>query len=294
MANDHGPSSEPGLFLVGVIDLLGQSAKLLRLENRHRKEKDSQDVYARRLRAVTQRINEVRGMFDGSVRAMNRDLCPMAPDDDSRQRFLDEQGLTLPRRHFSDMIVLHACIDDSRWETPRNSIIADLAGAMLWSMARRVPMRGGLELGMAVEMPEGDVYGYPAMRAHQIESEMAGYPRVVVGENLRKHVDQWVVTKLTMAPGRISGHAQMAITFSNFCRKFFEVDQDDGLTFLDYLGEGARERAPDNNATRQMFKDAYQFVVQKHTAFRSRGDAKLAARYARLRRYYESRQHFWT
>jgi len=148
---------------------------------------------------------------------------------------------------------------------------------MLWSMALGIPMRGGVEIGHAVETAEGDVYGYPALRAYELEDKEARYPRVLVGENLWAHVQEWDITRCQLS-GRLTDRELTELGFSTWCRDFLCEDGADGRAMLDYLGKGVRDRADDSDIDR--VQDAYAFVRSEHEQFKNgpRKDGNLEAR----------------
>jgi hypothetical protein len=283
MASDPTFCARP--YLVGVIDLLGQTDKLRELDAFSLDGEAHQDCREQLVR-IANEVTRVRNKFDGSVQSRENDLLKRARELDvalvdgmSREELLTTLGFTLYRNYFSDMLVLHSPMDGGLMRLgPRVVVLEDLAGAMLWSLACRVPMRGGVEIGYAVEMPQHDVYGYPAFRAYKLESEVADYPRIVIGENLVKHIDDWDVTKGERT-GRISSKDARELDFSTWCRNFFCKDEDDGMTMLDFLGEGVRNQVP---AAVPLFKKALNFVESERQRFLEERNIKLANRYSRL------------
>ena len=51
------------------------------------------------------------------------------------------------------------------------------------------PARGGLDVGLGVEIAPGEVYGAALERAYQLESEVAQHPRLVIGKELVAYLD---------------------------------------------------------------------------------------------------------
>ncbi|MCX7012640.1 MAG: hypothetical protein NTW86_08785, partial [Candidatus Sumerlaeota bacterium] len=65
----------------------------------------------------------------------------------------------------------------------------------------------------------------------------------------------------------------------------------DGLAMLDFLGHGMQTIA--REAVTGLVKPGFEFVVAEQERWTNLGDLKLAARYGRLRSYYESRLSIW-
>jgi hypothetical protein len=51
-------------------------------------------------------------------------------------------------------------------------------------MSQGWPIRGGIELGLAMDIDNDDIYGPALARAYTLESKVAQYPRIVIGEEL--------------------------------------------------------------------------------------------------------------
>ena len=46
------------------------------------------------------------------------------------------------------------------------------------------PLRGGIDVGLGLEITADEVYGPALERAHYLESRLADYPCVLVGDEL--------------------------------------------------------------------------------------------------------------
>jgi hypothetical protein len=154
---------------------------------------------------------------------------------------------------------------------------------MLKSLASGYAMRGALELGWGAEIPAGGLYGPVTARAHYLESHVAQYPRIVVGERLMRHVAASAADQGETP--QAAGSQSMALVFSSI------VGEDlDGWPFVDYLGGGFKKFYWKHENT---VAEAFAFVESELRRLRLAGDAKLVARYKRLRDYFLSRAYLW-
>jgi hypothetical protein len=58
-------------------------------------------------------------------------------------------------------------------------------------MSRHTPIRGAVEVGKGFEWPEGGVYGPIMADVYELESQIAYYPRIVIGQDLSSRICGW-------------------------------------------------------------------------------------------------------
>jgi hypothetical protein len=56
------------------------------------------------------------------------------------------------------------------------------AAVMLSSLARSHALRGGIDLGVGVEISQGEIYGAASERVYALENRDAKYPRILIGD----------------------------------------------------------------------------------------------------------------
>jgi plasmid stabilization system protein ParE len=161
------------------------------------------------------------------------------------------------------------------------AIIAQAGAMCLLGLGMRHPVRGSVEIGWGVELAPGEIYGAIVARAYELESLVAGYPRIVVGrtvyEFLRSHADN-------ETPGVA---AQIDRELARKCLGMLAEDED-GYLMVDYLGDGFRDAVTKGQHT-VLYDHARPFVLEQFHLHRSNLDAKLAPRYAWLLRYFDAR-----
>lgn len=158
--------------------------------------------------------------------------------------------------------------------------------AQLTSLAAKHPLRGGLEVGWGTTLMPSEVYGAGLVRAYKLESEIAEYPRVVMGSEILEYLD--VVQR--QHPTTLFG--RNAIQTVEHCKRFL-VRDNDGQFMLDFLGDAFREVASRVPGIEETIGDAYAFVRGTYDQFEAEGPPKLAGRYQRLKEYMEGRLEQW-
>ena len=152
------------------------------------------------------------------------------------------------------------------------------AAVWLLAMSKDLPIRGGIELGFAIDVGEQEVYGHALAEALRLESKVAHYPRVVVGEKLLSLLNGVV----GIAARRSTQEGSMANNLVELCWKCLRRDED-GHFVVDVAGGSIaaqiREHMPGvlhavaSNVKRQL---------KRH---QDAEDSKLVKRYERLQRH---------
>jgi hypothetical protein len=147
------------------------------------------------------------------------------------------------------------------------------------------PIRGGIEVGPGLELSDEEVYGSVLEKAHFIESKLADYPRIVVGDELLKYLE-------VIGP-RTRGTPFGPTIESLASRAKQLVTQDgDGLWMLDFLGERAAELSK-TEERQKLFALAQDYIdEQKRIAYDGQ-DYKHLSRYFKLGAYFEERAAGW-
>lgn len=193
-------------------------------------------------------------------------------------------------RGFSDSFIISVkCIGDAEQFAPMTGIYACILACSahhLEALAQKRPMRGGIEVHCGVDLTEDEVYGPVLERAHFLESQVADYPRIVVGDGLTRYLD--VVER--HAPVTTIG--RIARNLASICKRYLTTDSD-GFQILDFLGEQAATLGkPEDRRT--LFKPASEYIAEQYQHGIKTDDYKHRSRYARLGAYFEERSKYWT
>ena len=164
---------------------------------------------------------------------------------------------------------------------------------IVWSvlLAQGHAIRGGIEFGLGAEL-DGQVYGGALAEAYRLESNVARWPRIVIGRACVEYLNhlQESIRERKLDTLGDSYAAAMAL---KGCGAFLERDRE-GYYMLDVLGEYVIEQC---KRTRPHFEkvitDAHDVVRQKRDDFRQKGNQKLIDRYEALIAYFERKRPIW-
>jgi len=277
-----------GWHVIAFLDLLGQQEKLRQITALPNiKNQEEVDVFKGRVREFYAPLYSLRHFFATNIEALS---------------VIDETGLTASQietlkqfrstpifyRYFSDSLIVYVPLRNDIGKFQCRAIYSVLAATALTfvsCMSMGWPIRGGIEVGLAMNIDEGELYGPALACAHTLESKVAQYPRIVIGEELILYLR--AVSGQPASIGEENAHVELA----KRSLKLLAVD-DDGYTFLDYLGDDIRMTLQ-HGPIKNLVQDAYKFIIQESIRHKEVRNSKLGFRYTLLRNYFESRLALW-
>ncbi|MCX7015861.1 MAG: hypothetical protein NTW86_25455, partial [Candidatus Sumerlaeota bacterium] len=97
-------------------------------------------------------------------------------------------------RAFSDSFIATASLhNDNEHCKAMNgvfSVMVATAGMVATGFGCGVPIRGGIEIGLGLDIEDDEIYGPAIARAYDLESMVADYPRVLLGPELIGFLDE--------------------------------------------------------------------------------------------------------
>ena len=277
-----------GYYLIAFLDLLGQRPRLREL----RELPTSQEDLARTVEVLRHTAGVVlwlRDAFDKLIQEYTKPAGLIATlPTDKRQLAQELAHCKVEYRGFSDSLIIAVQLANNDDHcTPMNGVYGCLFGAaalFTLALAKRHPLRGGIDVGLGLRLSKGEVYGPALERAYSLETSVAGYPRVVIGEEL------WTYLREVESQPTSTLHARLASQIANECQRLIAQDSD-GYRVLDYMGDAVRLAVPDEIATQ--VEQAYRFVISQCRHWRAERSDKLLHRYDCVRAYMESRLANW-
>jgi hypothetical protein len=194
-----------------------------------------------------------------------------------------EIGTTLQRdiqiQHFADTVIAFSPLASgvSHGIANIHAILAAACTTMQLTLAAGVAVRGGVDVGHALDWGKGDLYGPVLNRVHWLEEKAAQYPRIVVGDNLCRAV--LTATRIDVTDNESAFVSKMA----KQCLSLICQDVD-GMKFVDFLGQGYLLLAGET-VTAQQKKMALRFAEREYERHLQAGDQKLSLRYNLLQQY---------
>ena len=198
--------------------------------------------------------------------------------------------------HFSDFVIpwtpletkSHSCVQ-------LNSILGIMsacASMVLLSLYSQHAIRGGIEVEAGLELDSGEPYGPVLNKAYTLESKVADYPRIIIGNGLINYLQ---VHKNLPGQDVFSKYTR---ELSKKCLNLIKRDLD-GFYFLDWLSEDIEQHFNDvqerqqKESIGQILKGAARFISIERERFISIQDTKLVGRYTKLGNYFHSRVKNW-
>ncbi len=276
-------------YLVVFLDILGQRRILREIKNLPTNEKEK-DSFISNLKQAIGKVDKVRDAFQDFFEAAssyvpNTKLVPP----EHREEFIASQKSEAYFYGFSDSIIIAVpMMSDDENCTAINGVYSALvatSGIGLIALAATITLRAGLDVGVATQIEGKEIYGPALERSYFLESHLAEYPRFVVGNELINYLhlveNQQYKSRLGM----------VAKGVAKFCRQMI-IQDTDGRFMLDFMGVRSKETAH-NSIDTEVVKLARDFVVSQHKKYFDEENQKLASRYFRLMRYFNSRAKLW-
>lgn len=279
-----------GWYLVVFVDVLGQTQLLRQMRGLPNKTNQKQmEEFVALLKKTVGTVKRFRDCFTRffeEVDKQHRDLSDLTTE--QRRLYAQSKGNPLKSHMFSDFVALFLSLRDDINKVPMSGVYAALmsaASTFLTMLAGRQAIRGGIDIGVAVELCDKEVYGSALARAYELESKTANYPRIVLGEEIVRYIQFQQVR-----PDK-DVFATMNKRMADLCAKLIAID-DDGVPFLDYLGDGFRQDVG-KTLESTVVKKAYDFIIEESARCQTSKNSVLAFRYTLLRNYFEHRMHLW-
>jgi len=188
-------------------------------------------------------------------------------------------------QYWSDGFIRFVCLGDQEIKCPLNGIaeIFQFSGYFcLLGLARRHPVRGAIDMAWGVELPCSGLYGPVVANAYELESNVAQYPRIVVGQLVVDFLEAHLAnTRDTHDPFMMANHL-----WAGLCRDMLLKDVD-GCWIVHYLGNAFQFSVTHTNH-RFYYDKARAFVVEQREAHRKSNNEKLMTRYGQLLNYLDT------
>ena len=263
-------------YAVAFIDLLGQKAAM---PDRHLPPNKDEAVAI--VKKSVGRIVSTQKLFEDFYNsyASTRSLYSRLPQ--PLQRAVPDMAPGhLKWQYFSDGLVVYVPLGSGLVASPVNSLFGLLlASGMLClvGLAARSPIRAGIDVAWAVEYRPNELYGSAIAHAYKLESEVAQWPRVVVGEGLVDYLQHYA----TEGDDGISSKFRRAI--GGLCLELLTTDID-GKCIVDYLGPGYG-KVTNGTLDKSTVEKAKAYVEEQIAHWRAANDHKLLERYEIVRSY---------
>jgi len=269
-------------YLVAFIDLLGQKEELLKF-TKLPNERDEHELqgFREQFKKTYGRAKALHDAFDIFLKNLydpaKRPFSQVLFTNDIKyKRFADGIAIYLPLMQTGDNMPVEGV----------NGILLACAFTKISLLEQGIPLRGGIDVDLGFEIEENDIYGPCIVKAYQLESEIAKYPRIVVGDGLLKYLYSSINNFDESTWGRLN--KVMAESSLELI-----TNDSDGYPILDYMGEGFI-KATNNHLKAEVFLKAYSFVENELDKWKEQRNSKLAFRYSLMLNYMKVRLDMMT
>ena len=267
-----------GHHLVAFLDVLGQRDRFRDLRVPKNAEEEAQVKYV--LQQTAGFVLDLRAEFHRQFEVFEKGVG-MGAHANVRPNFVG----------FSDSFVTSVPLrNDGGDLVPIVSVFSALSAAaivMLTSLASKHPLRGGIDVGLATEIGPEEIYGTALERAYVLESKMAQYPRIVIGDELWNYLSSVLVEF-----GKRDTPVAKSITAITQRTMGLTATDTDGKRILDYLGSTVVQHSVPGHRE-HMVLPAYEFVLAEQKRIEAGASSELIARYTLFRSYFELRMPLW-
>jgi len=278
-----------GYFLVAFIDILDQRASLRSLTDLPENDKEKEE-FIQTIKNTFGAVDGIRKWFSSFYDQFvnSNEALPASLSDEQRKMFARLKATDVRFQYFGDTIIMYVSLDRDLESKAINGIYAALLASgitMLCSLAARRPLRGAIDVGIGGEMYKGEIYGSCLINAFDLETKVAQYPRIVVGDNAISFL-MYLVNKQIQEPNDLFPMYEKAM--ADTCLSILAKDID-GHSIVDYLGSGFQNLIKTTKVEDDLVPKAFEFVQEQATRWQQEKSTELAFRYNLLRQYFAAR-----
>jgi hypothetical protein len=282
-----------GYHVVAFLDLMGQQEALRNLSSLPNKDNpDEYQEFIENLKNTYGAVSFMRSIFKDNFNYFKKKQKP--PKGLSKPKLQIYKQLTsTPPIHihqFSDFTTASVSLDSGQnARVPIKGVYSIFASATLTSLAclaKGTPIRGGIDVGVGINIEDGEVYGAPIARAYTLESHIANYPRIVIGDELIRYLNE------SKNKPRTDEASTLSALLAKECLSMLYIDSD-GHFAIDFMGESVKKMMDEGKEDFELIHLAYDFVNKQSAKFKQDKNSKLAFKYSLLRNYMESRFYLW-
>jgi len=273
-----------GNYCVSFIDLLGQ-----RLEYKNEdlvpefKFPEEKEQFISKLRNTVGRIYVLQRASQSFLNAAVGYKSPLREELPSNLKpIYDElKKVRLKEQRWSDGLVYFISLMKSDVKCPINGLYFQLVatGSLCFiGLAGRSPLRGSIDIAWATELQEGELYGTAVVKAYELESHIAQYPRIVVGQR----VVEFIIYNMNNTEPDIYGDFNRAL--GKACYEMLGQDVD-GYYIVHYLGNVFRKYVTINQH-KELYDESVKFIREQCQKWKDERNTKLSFRYNHLLSYF--------
>lgn len=236
-------------------------------------------------------VKSLRNAFIDSFKQQNAERpIPNSIPQDKIEEFKKMRQSNLKYKTFSDSMLFFTSLNTDCFHCRAMNSVSTMftvtGGLLLATLAEKKVYRAGIDVGIGIEIEDDEVYGPALFRAYDLESKIAQYPRIVVGDALINYLKN-LKNENSQIPNQTMRDIRLCKTWAEDCLNSLKTDID-GYVILDYLGENfsgyLKEAFGDKFQT--FLGSAFDFVESEYLRFKKTKDTKMSQRYYWLYQYF--------
>ena len=280
--------------IVTFIDILGQKERLAKVPSLLPDEGKTDELIGS-IKDTYGRVYNVRKTLEHYFNSAIRKQTPAWHNilsSEQKDILKNMESPDIRSQYFGDAMILYSNLSNSQGILNLFSSMMMLGGCatvMIVGLQAGIPLRGGIEIGIAADWPEFGIYGSALYGAYDMAERVAQYPRIVIGEELKKYLFFWK-NDTHDDPVHLLNRKIADKCLSMIC------EDQDGIPVVDFLNiQSLHSLFGDQNL--QELKDlvvkGFNFVKSEQAKYKNEKNTKLAFRYALLLDYYMDRLTGW-
>jgi len=238
MRKDDDPKFNVGWYLTALVDILGQRGHLRELKGLPGNPQEY-DRLKETLDKTVFPVLALRRLFDSFFQAflekkdtvVRRSIEHIAPGILS-----SDTGLVVT--HVSDSIIISVPLTFEKCHVTSligvNAVVRAISGVWTVALSKGWPLRGGIDVGISTKLPGGEIYGASLERAYLLEHEIAGWPRISIGNEFVSYL------RFIQAQSEDCPDVRIAASTAKLCSQMVTEDEQH-QAYLDCLGAPAHQ-----------------------------------------------------
>lgn len=278
-------------YLVAFVDLLGQRKAMEKFTTLPKSKSGPEyDKFMEILKSSIGSIYNFQKSFMEYFDTLDSSESTLKVPEELKETFKKLNRTEIKFQRFSDGLVIFVSLMDREDMMPIKSVYGVLiacAGMMLLGLAKNQPIRGGITVNLGTELNENELYGPAVVEAYKLESEVAQYPRLVVGNSLCDYLDHFEREFNEKDP--ISA---FNLSMAQLCKKYLTYDSD-GYPIINYMSDIFKETLTKLDDYEYIITEARKFIHSSLGKYQREQNSKLAFRYNLLYSYFEHHLKGW-
>ncbi|MGD0573491.1 MAG: hypothetical protein ABSB11_10815 [Sedimentisphaerales bacterium] len=300
MANDSSDKMMIFNYVVAYLDIMGQKDSLKQLPKVLLADTDP-NSYMPQIEETYGKTHQIRSLIKHYLEGMQENTKRIGHElfydnlSDEQRKNIEDMFSPIEFRYFGDSVAIYSKLTNTGGMLSVNPIYAILPGIaflMLMGFSNHIVLRGGIDMGIAVEWEEFGIYGSALYSAYEIESTIADYPRIVLGKELIDYLSYWKNNQGTDFVSKLNKQV------ANNC--FSVIGKDgDGRPIIDFLNDnmqslfGKTDRDKIFNMLQPHVANGLDFVKKEYARFEKEKNLNLSQRYKLLYDYFLSKAKNW-